>query len=87
MLVLTRRIGEKIMVGDDIVLMVADIRGDSVRLAIRAPQSVKIFRGEIYENIARENQLARENRLEGPVLEGTLEIRRNREQTQDSSRQ
>lgn len=58
MLALTRRSGEKIMLGDDIVITVVDIKGDSVRLAIQAPREVKIYRGELYEAIAAENRQA-----------------------------
>lgn len=58
MLALTRKCGEKIMIGDNIVITVVDIKGDSVRLAIQAPREVKIFRGELYEAIAAENRQA-----------------------------
>lgn len=56
MLALTRKIGEKIMIGDDIVLTVFDIKGDSVRLSIEAPKEIKIYRGEIYDSIVEENK-------------------------------
>lgn len=55
MLALTRKVGEKIVVGDNITITVVDIKGDSVRLSFDAPREVKIYRGEIYEAIAREN--------------------------------
>ena len=58
MLALTRRIGERIVLGDNIVVTVVDIKGDSVRLAIEAPRDVKIYRGEIYDSIAAENREA-----------------------------
>ena len=54
MLVLTRKINEKIHFGDDITLTVVEIRGDKVRLGIEAPREVSIHRGEIYEAIKRE---------------------------------
>lgn len=56
MLALTRKIGEKIMIGDDIVLTVFEIKGDSVRLSIEAPKEIKIYRGEIYDSIVEENK-------------------------------
>ncbi|HWR06981.1 carbon storage regulator CsrA [Sporomusa sp.] len=56
MLALTRKIGERIIVGDNIVFTVVDIKGDSVRLAIEAPKEIKIYRGEIYEAIIAENK-------------------------------
>ena len=55
MLALTRKIGEKIVIGDNVVLTIVDIRGDNVRVAIEAPKQVKIYRGESYEAIAKEN--------------------------------
>ena len=58
MLALTRKIGEKIMIGDNIEIIIADIKGENVRLAINAPKEVKIFRGEIYEAIINENKKA-----------------------------
>ena len=47
MLVLTRRVNEKILIGDDIVLTVLEVRGDQVRLGIDAPREVKVFREEV----------------------------------------
>lgn len=47
MLVLSRKIGETIMIGDDIEVILTRIERDSVRIAIKAPQSVRIFRGEL----------------------------------------
>lgn len=56
MLALTRKIGEKIIIGDNIEVTVFDIKGDSVRLSINAPKDIKIYRGEIYDLIAAENK-------------------------------
>jgi len=58
MLALTRKAGERIVIGDNIVVTVVNIKGDSVRLAIEAPKTVKVYRGEIYEAIAAENKQA-----------------------------
>ena len=58
MLALTRRIGERIIIGDDIVVTVVDIKGDNVRLSIDAPRNVKIYRAELYEAIIAENRQA-----------------------------
>lgn len=58
MLVLSRHRDESIMIGDDIVLTIVDIRGDKVRLGIEAPQDVPVHRREVYEAILRENQQA-----------------------------
>lgn len=54
MLVLSRLKGESIRIGDDIVLMVVDIRGDKVRLGIEAPKEVPVHRQEVYESIQSE---------------------------------
>lgn len=53
MLVLTRKVGETIMIGDDIEVVLTRIERDCVRLAIKAPQSVRIFRNELYQNIQK----------------------------------
>ncbi|HAY83296.1 MAG TPA: carbon storage regulator [Planctomycetaceae bacterium] len=60
MLVLSRHRDESIMIGDDIVLTIVDIRGDKVRLGIDAPQDIPVHRQEVYEAIQRENQKAAE---------------------------
>lgn len=58
MLVLSRHRDESIMIGDEIVITVVDIRGDKVRLGIDAPQDVPVHRQEVYEAIQRENRKA-----------------------------
>lgn len=55
MLVLSRARDESIIIGDNIVITVVDIRGDKVRLGIQAPREVPVHRDEIYEVIQREN--------------------------------
>jgi len=57
-LILTRRIGESIRVGDDIVVTVFEIRGDSVRVGIEAPRSVQVHRQEVYDELRRANEAA-----------------------------
>ncbi len=54
MLVLSRHRDESIMIGDDIVITVVDVRGDKVRLGIQAPSHVPVHREEVYEAIKRE---------------------------------
>ncbi|AHC14632.1 carbon storage regulator CsrA [Salinispira pacifica] len=68
MLVLTRKINEAIMIGDDIEIAVVDIKGDQVKLGIRAPRSVKVFRHEVYEAIQDENRRAAESSGDLPSL-------------------
>jgi len=63
MLVLSRRKDETIMIGDDIEITVVDLKGDSVRLGIRAPREVAVHRKEVYEAIQRENLEAQRQAL------------------------
>ncbi|MGL4368938.1 MAG: carbon storage regulator CsrA, partial [Spirochaetota bacterium] len=53
MLVLARRINESIMIGDDIEVVVIDIKGDQVKLGVKAPKKVTVHRKEIYDEIRR----------------------------------
>lgn len=72
MLALTRKVGERIVIGDNIVVTVISIKGDSIRLAIEAPKEIKIYRGEIFDAIAAENKQAAvpKNLLELELLKG-----------------
>ncbi|MCB0335467.1 MAG: carbon storage regulator CsrA [Bdellovibrionales bacterium] len=56
MLVLSRHKGEQIMIGDDIILTVIEIRGDKVRLGIEAPQDVPVHRQEVYDAIKKDKE-------------------------------
>jgi carbon storage regulator len=58
MLIITRRQGEKIMLGDDIVVHVMEIVGNSVRVGIQAPRSIPVYREEIWNAVREENQAA-----------------------------
>ena len=55
MLVLSRKINQSIVIGDNIEIMLVDIRGDQIKLGINAPKNVKIFRKEVYEEIKSQN--------------------------------
>ncbi len=55
MLVLSRKINQSIVIGDNIEIMLVDIRGDQIKLGINAPRDVKIFRKEVYEEIESQN--------------------------------
>jgi carbon storage regulator len=56
MLVLSRRKDESLMIGDDITIVVVEIRGDKVRLAIQAPNEIPVHRQEVYQAIQREQE-------------------------------
>jgi len=58
MLVLSRQRDESIIIGDNIVVTIVDIRGDKVRLGINAPSEIPVHRQEVYDAIQRENQQA-----------------------------
>lgn len=55
MLILTRKLGERITIGDDISVTLLEIKGSQVKLGIEAPQGISIHRQEIYERIKAEN--------------------------------
>ncbi|MFT5087306.1 MAG: carbon storage regulator [Candidatus Latescibacterota bacterium] len=58
MLVLTRKAGESIVIGSDIRVTVLEMQGRQIRLGIEAPSDVSVHRGEVYERIREENELA-----------------------------
>jgi carbon storage regulator len=58
MLIITRRPGEKIMVGEDVVVEVIEVSGSSVRIGIAAPKSIPVYREEIWAAVQAENRAA-----------------------------
>ena len=58
MLLLTRKLGENIRIGDDVKITIVEVKGNHVKLGIEAPPSVKVHREEIYERIQEENRRA-----------------------------
>lgn len=69
MLILTRRAGESIVIGDDIVITVVEAGRDHVRIGVDAPRSVDVHRQEVYLAISEENRLA-QNTDGAPVADG-----------------
>ncbi|RIJ65053.1 carbon storage regulator [Rummeliibacillus sp. TYF005] len=64
MLVLTRKTGESIMIGDEIELKIISVEGDQVKIGIDAPRSVKVYRSEIYKSIQEENKAALDSSID-----------------------
>jgi len=56
MLILTRRVGETLMIGDEVTVTVLGVKGNQVRLGVNAPRTVAVHREEIYERIRREQE-------------------------------
>ena len=63
MLVLTRKKNQSIIIADDIEVVVVDIKGDQIKLGIKAPRSVSVHRKEVYEEIQRENEAAAKSKV------------------------
>ena len=55
MLILTRRVGETLMIGDSVTITVLGVKGNQVRLGVNAPKDVSVHREEIYQRIQREH--------------------------------
>jgi carbon storage regulator len=68
MLVLARKINESIMIGDEIEIVVIDIKGDQVKLGVKAPKKITVHRKEIYDEIRQENITALNTRFKPESL-------------------
>jgi carbon storage regulator len=75
MLVLTRKRGEQILIGDDIVITILDAKGDSIRVGIDAPRGVVIHRLEVMQAVTEANlEAARGASSDGAALAGLLSV-------------
>ena len=63
MLILTRKLNESIVIGDQIKILVSEIKGDQIKIGISAPKSVRVYRGEIYDDIQKQNREAAVSQL------------------------
>jgi carbon storage regulator len=66
MLILTRRVGETLMIGDEVSVTVLGVKGNQVRIGVNAPRTVTVHREEIYERIRRERGMDGDGPLELP---------------------
>jgi carbon storage regulator len=69
MLILSRKVNEKIIIGEDITVSILEIRGDQVRIGVDAPRQVKVFRQEVFDAIKAENKAALDSRAALPDLD------------------
>lgn len=66
MLILTRRVGETLIVGDDVTITVLGVKGNQVRIGVNAPKDVSVHREEIYQRIQREKGAQAEGGIHAP---------------------
>ncbi len=69
MLRISRRAGQRIMLGDNVVIEILEVRGQTVRIGIDAPRVIPVYREEIWLEVKRENQAAAEAAGTGPLPE------------------
>jgi carbon storage regulator len=69
MLILSRKVDEKIMIGEDISVSIIEIHSDQVRIGVNAPKNVKVFRQEVFYAIKAENQAAAESKPVFPDID------------------
>ena len=68
MLILARKVNERIVIGDEVQVSVVDIKGDQVKIGIEAPTSVKVYRYEVFEAIQEQNRAAASSVMDLPDL-------------------
>lgn len=79
MLILTRRVGETIVIGDDVVVTVLGIKGNQVRIGINAPKDVSVHREEIYQRIQQEKNTTPAQEETAAAAPTTTVVRKKRE--------
>lgn len=78
MLILTRRIGEKLVIGDDVFITILGVKGGQVRLGIDAPKDTSVHRKEIYDKILKESK---NPQVESDELEDKMDLDEGEEET------
>ena len=79
MLVLTRKLGEGILIGDDVTITIVEMKGGNVRIGIEAPRSKKIYRQEVYARIVEENrEAAHWNMMDLDIISDNLTVRKEK---------
>lgn len=79
MLVLTRKLGEGIIIGDDIKITIVEMKGGNVRIGIEAPREKKVHRQEIYDRIVQENRdAALWNMIDLDSISNNITVRKNK---------
>lgn len=69
MLILSRKLNEKIVIGNEVEICIIEIKGDQVKLGVNAPKNVKVFRKEVFDAIQAENKAAAESPAVLPELD------------------
>ena len=67
MLILTRRVGETLMIGDEVTVTVLGVKGNQVRIGVNAPKDIAVHREELYDRIKREQDSAAQGAAQSPT--------------------